>query len=403
MSQVQGLLGLVLIYGLCFAISRHRRRINWRTLGLGLALQVLFAFLVLKWSLGREALNWFASQIATLIGFTNAGTSFLFGGLAQGESVPFAISVLPIIIFLGALIGLLYYLRVIQWFVHIVGGAISWLLKTSKIESVWAATVIFLGQAEAPLLIAPYLKRLTRSELFTAMTGGFASVAGSTLVGYSLLGAPLPYLLAASLMNAPASLVIAKAIFPETEESEVQANVRDVRDTESTNAIDAIARGALSGGHLAVIIGCLLIAFVALIALANGLLSGLGGWFGIADLTFTKVLGWIFAPVAWLIGVPWSEAATAGSFLGQKTVINEFVAFASFGPQIASLDPKTVLITTFALAGFANFGSIAIQIGAFGSLAPERRGEVARLGLLALLAGSLANLTNAAIVGIVAS
>lgn len=402
MSRLQGMLGLLVIYGLCFAISRHRGRINWRTLGIGLALQVAFALLVLKWAPGREALNWFSSQIATLIGYTAEGTAFLFGSLAKGSSVPFAISVLPIIIFLGALVGLLYYLGIIQWFVQIVGGAISWLLRTSKVESVWAATVIFLGQSEAPLLIAPYLRRLTRSELFTCMTGGFASVAGSTLVGYSLLGAPLPYLLAASVMNAPAMLVIAKAIYPETEQSQVQGDIRGVRDTESTNVIDALARGALSGGRLAVIVGCLLLAFVALIALANGLLGGVGGWFGIEDLTFQRLLGWIFAPVAWLIGVPWHEAATVGSFLGQKTVINEFVAYASFGPRVPSLDSKTVLITTFALAGFANFGSIAIQLGSFGSLAPERRGDVARLGLLALLAGTLANLSNAAVVGIIA-
>lgn len=401
MTRLQGVLGLLLIYGLCFAISRHRRRINWQTLGVGLALQVAFAFLVLKWEPGRAALNWFSEKVATVIGYTTAGTRFVFGSLAKGSSVPFAISVLPIIIFLGALVGMLYYLRVIQWFVQIVGGVISSLLKTSKVESVWAATVIFLGQSEAPLLIAPYLKRLTRSELFTCMTGGFASVAGSTLVGYSLLGAPLPYLLAASVMNAPAMLVVAKAILPETEQSETRADIRGVRDTESTNVIDAFARGGLSGGRLAVIVGCLLIAFVAFIALANGVLGAVGSWFGLDGLTFQRVLGWVFAPLAWLIGVPWHEAATVGSFLGQKTVINEFVAYASFGPRIPSLDPKTVLITTFALAGFANFGSIAIQLGAFGSLAPERRGDVARLGLLALLAGTLANLSNAAIVGIV--
>ncbi|MEU6213362.1 NupC/NupG family nucleoside CNT transporter [Streptomyces sp. NPDC093224] len=401
MTRLQGMLGLLVIYGLCFAISRHRGRINWRTLGIGFALQVGFALLVLKWEPGREALRWFADLIAKVIGYTTAGTEFLFGSLAKGSSVPFAIAVLPVIIFLGALVGLLYYLRVIQWVVSIVGGAISRLLATSRVESIWATTVIFLGQSEAPLLIAPYLKRLTRSELFTCMTGGFASVAGSTLVGYSLLGAPLPYLLAASVMNAPAMLVIAKAIYPETEEPEQAGDVRSVRDTESANAIDSLARGALSGGRLAVIVGCLLIAFVALIALANGILGVLGGWFGIDDLTFQRVLGWLFAPVAWLIGVPWDEASTVGSLLGQKTVINEFVAYASFGPQIPSLEPKTVLITTFALAGFANFGSIAIQLGSFGALAPERRADVARLGLLALLAGTLANLSNAAIVGIV--
>ncbi|MFF3014813.1 NupC/NupG family nucleoside CNT transporter [Streptomyces sp. NPDC057939] len=401
MTRLQGLLGLLVIYGLCYAISRHRRQIKWRTLGLGLALQVGFALLVLKWEPGREALRWFADLIAKVIGYTTAGTEFLFGSLAKGSSVPFAIGVLPVIIFLGALVGLLYYVGVIQWIVQIVGGAISRLLGTSRVESIWATTVIFLGQSEAPLLIAPYLRRLTRSELFTCMTGGFASVAGSTLVGYSLLGAPLPYLLAASVMNAPAMLVIAKAIYPETEQAEQQGDIRGVRDTESANVIDALARGALSGGRLAVIVGCLLIAFVALIALANGILGVVGSWFGVDGLTFQEVLGWIFAPVAWLIGVPWDEASTVGSLLGQKTVINEFVAYASFGPQISSLEPKTVLITTFALAGFANFGSIAIQLGSFGALAPERRADVARLGLLALLAGTLANLSNAAIVGIV--
>jgi len=209
--------------------------------------------------------------------------------------------------------------------------------------------------------------------------------------------------LAASVMNAPASLIMAKAIYPETEQSDIQVSVRGVRDEESANAIDAVARGALSGGRLAVIVGCLLIAFIALIALANGLLGGVGSWFGIHALTFQTLLGWVFAPIAWLIGISWTDAVHAGSFLGQKLVLNEFVAFSSLGPQIPRLQSKTVLVSTFALAGFANFSSIAIQIGVFGGLAPERRGQVAKFGLLALLAGSLANLTNAAIVGIVAS
>ncbi len=403
MSRLQGALGLLAIYLLAYLVSRHRRRINWRTLGIGLVLQVVFAIAVLKWTPGRTALAWLARQVAKLVGYADQGSSFLFGRLLVGKGTIFALNVLPVIIFLGALIGLLYYLRVIQWFVEIVGGAISWLLRTSKVESVWAATVIFLGQSEAPLVIAPYLRRLTKSELFAVMTGGFASVAGSTLVGYSLLGAPLKYLLAASVMNAPASLIMAKAIYPETETSSVQASVRDVRDEESVNVIDATARGALSGGRLAVIVGCLLIAFIALIGLANGIVGGVGSWFGVGGLTFQKLLGWVFAPVAWLIGVPWHDAGVAGGFLGEKTVLNEFVAYSSFGPQIPHLASKTVLITTFALAGFANFGSIAIQIGALGGLAPERRGDVAKFGLLALLAGTLANLTNAAIVGIVGS
>ena len=233
------------------------------------------------------------------------------------------------------------------------------------------------------------------------MTAGFASVAGSTLVGYSLLGAPLPYLLAASVMNAPGALWVAKTMLPETERSESDAVVRDVRDTESANVIDATARGALAGGRIAVIVGALLIAFISLIALANGLLSGIGGWFGAEDLTFQKLLGWVFAPVAWLIGVDWSEAETVGQFIGEKTVLNEFVAFADFGPQVDELSQQAVVITTFALAGFANFASIAIQIGSIGGLAPDRRRDVAALGLRALLAGSIVNLTNAAIAGLI--
>lgn len=290
MSQFQGLLGLAVIFALAFAVSNNRRRINWRTIVVGLALQVAFALLVLKWSVGRDALDFVAGQVAALVGYTEEGTAFLFGRLLEGEGTVFALQVLPVIVFLGALIGLLYYLRVIQWFVEIVGGAISWVLKTSKLESVWSATVIFLGQTEAPLLIAPYLSRLTSSELFAIMTGGFASVAGSTLVGYALLGAPLPFLLAATVMNAPGALIVAKMMHPETEES-TQGDVKSVRDTESANVIDATGRGALSGLRIAVVVGGLLIAFIALIALANGLLSGVGGWFGYDGLTFQKVLG----------------------------------------------------------------------------------------------------------------
>jgi CNT family concentrative nucleoside transporter len=401
--SLRGLLGLAVIIGLVILLSNHRSRISWRTLIVGLAIQVVFAVLVLRWGVGKDVLNFVSGQVKALIDYTNAGIDFLFGKLPDRKSPIFAIQVLPVIIFIGALVGLLFYLRVIQWFVQIVGGAIAWALRTTKVESLYAATVIFLGQSEAPLMIQSYLNRLTRSELFVVMTAGFASVAGSTLVGYTLLGAPLPYLLAATVMNAPGALWVAKTMFPETEERTEEENVRDVRDTESANVIDATARGAISGGRIAVIVGCLLIAFISLIALANGLLSGIGGWFGYDGLTFQKVLGWIFAPVAWLIGVSWNEAAQAGTYIGEKTVLNEFVAFAQFGPHVKELSHRTVVIVTFALAGFANFSSIAIQIGAIGGLAPERRGDVARLGLRALLAGSLVNLANAAIAGVVAS
>lgn len=406
MDRFQGVLGIVAILGLVVALSRFRTRINWRILGAGFALQVVTALLVLKWEPGFKALEALSAGVSTLIGYADEGTKFVFGALLDQDKIGFvfALSVLPVIIFIGALIGLLYYLRVIQWFIEIVGTAMKWVVGVSKIESVWATTVIFLGMSEAPLVIAPYLKKLTKSALFTCMVGGFASVAGSTLVGYSLLGAPLPYLIAASVMNAPASLVIAKGLWPETEESDLDGSVRDVKDTESANVIDALARGALSGGHLAVIVGCLLIAFIATIALANGLVSGVAGWFGHPEITFDKIFGWIFAPVAWLIGVPWNEAPTVGNLIGQKTVLNEFVAYSTLGPMVTSneLSPKSVVISTFALAGFANFGSIAIMIGSLGSLVPERRGEIARNGLFALLGGTLANLLNASIAGVVA-
>ena len=404
MSQLQGLIGLAAILGLAVVASSDRSRIPWRTVALGLALQVGFALLVLRFGPGRDALDFVAGQVAALVAYAEEGTTFVFGRLTEGEGGVFAFQVLPVIVFLGALIGMLYYLRVIQLLVHYLGGAIAWALRTSRLESVYAATVIFLGQTEAPLLISPYLERLTRSELFAVMTAGFAAVAGSTLVGYALLGAPLEYLLAASLMNAPGALLMAKIMLPETEaETEATAgSVRDVRDEESANVIDATGRGALAGGRIAAIVAALLIAFVSLIAMANGVLGGVGGWLGDDTLSFEKILGYAFAPVAWAIGVPWGEAQEAGNLIGLKTVLNEFVAFAELGKQVDQLSEKTVLVSTFALAGFANFASIAIQIGTLGGLAPERRADVAQLGLKALLAGSLVNLSNAAIAGVVA-
>ena len=407
MDRFQGLLGIALILGLMVLLSKHRSRINWRIIGAGLGLQVLTCFLVIAWAPGAQVLQQFAGAVTHIIDYTKAGTEFVFGSLIDTEKngFVFAVQVLPVIIFFGTIVGALYYLRILQWFVEIVGTALKWVLGTSKIESVWASTVVVLGMSEAPLVIQPYLKRLTKSEFFVCMVGGLASVAGTVLVGYSLLGAPMNYLLAAAVMNAPGSLLIAKGIWPETETSDLDASVRDVRDTESVNIIDALSRGALTGGHLAVIVGCLLIAFIAVIALLNGALGGIGGWFGMPDLSFDKVFGWLFAPVAWLIGVPGQDAATAGALIGQKTVLNEFVAFSNFGPMVegGTLAPKTVLITTFALCGFANFGSIAILVGSLGSLVPERRHEVAKYGLLALLAATMTNLLNAAIVGVVGS
>ena len=419
MGELRGVLGLAFVLLVAFAVSRDRRGISWRTVGGALALQVVFAFLVLRWRPGVDALRWVSQRVETLIGYAGEGTTFLFGPLltvgGKGSSI-FALQVLPVIIFLGALIGLLFYLRVVQWATYLIGGVIAFVLGVSKVESMYAATVIFLGQSEAPLMIAPYLRRLRTGQVFTVMTGGFAAAAGSTLVGYSLLGAPLPYLLAATVMNAPASLLMAKLMWPDgtadpdedvaqeaPEGAASEIDVRRVRDEESANLIDATARGALAGARIAVTVGALLIAFIALIALANGILGGVGGWVGLDGLTFQKLLGWVLSPLAWLLGVPWGEAVQAGSYIGQKTVLNEFVAFAAFGPQVGSLSSVTVVVVTFALAGFANFSSIAIQIGTLSSLVPERRAQIARLGLRALLAGSLANLANAAIAGLIAS
>lgn len=403
MDRFQGLLGIAVIFLLAIAFSSHRSKIKWRTLAVGLAMQVLFALLVLKWEPGFQALHATANAAQKLIDFTGEGTSFVFGPLF-GDDVGFvfALNVLPVIIFLGAIIGALYHLRILQWFVDIVGTGIGKLMGTSKVESVWASTVIFLGQSEAPLVIRPWLPKLTRSELFACMTGGFASVAGSTLIGYSLLGAPLHYLLAASVMNAPGSLMMAKALIPETEESVASANVCTVRDEDNRNLVDALGSGALAGGRVAVTVACMLIAFIALIAMLSAFIGGIGSLLGQDGWSLEGLFGLIFAPFAWLIGVPWDEASLVGNFIGQKTILNEFVGYTSFSEHVDTLSDKAVLISTFAMAGFANLSSIAIQIGSFGALSPERRSDVASLGFKALFGGFLTNMLNAAIVGVIA-
>jgi CNT family concentrative nucleoside transporter len=418
-GDFRGLLGLAFVLLVAIAVSKHRRGISWRTVGAALALQIGFAFLVLKWGPGEDALSWVSDKVQALIGYAEEGTLFVFGpltGVGEENETIVALSVLPVIVFLGALVGLLFYLRVIQWATFIIGGALAKVLGVGRVESFYGSTVIFLGMSEAPLMIAPHLRTLRKGQMFTIMTCGFAAAAGSTLVGYSLLGAPLEYLLAATVMNAPAALVMAKIMWPDStppdpdddaegvaDPDAEEPDVREVRDEESRNLIDAIGRGTMAGGEIAVRVGALLIAFVALIAMANGILGWIGGWFGQGDLTFEQVVGWAFAPLAWLLGVPWSEATDAGSWIGQKTVLNEFIAFADFGPQVDTLSPVTVAVVTFALAGFANFASIAIQIGTIGALVPERRAWAAELGLRALLAGGLANLANAAIAGVVVS
>ncbi|KPL61359.1 NupC/NupG family nucleoside CNT transporter [Rossellomorea vietnamensis] len=402
MQYLWGIMGIIVVMGIAFAFSKNKKRVNFRTVLGGLAIQLFFAFIVLKTSWGQGALKGLTEVVNAIINYSNEGITFLFGGLYTEESniaFIFAFNVLPVVIFFSALISVLYYLKIMQFFIKILGGGLSKLLGTRKAESLSAAANIFVGQTEAPLVVRPFLAKMTESELFAVMTGGLASVAGSVLVGYSLLGVPLEYLLAASFMAAPAGLVMAKLFVPETDESPEPEAFEMEADSESANVIDAAANGASVGLQLALNIGAMLLAFIALVALINGLLGFVGGWFGFDSLSLQLILGYVFAPLAFAIGVPWHEAVTAGNFIGQKLVINEFVAYSAFAPEIGNLSDKTVAIISFALCGFANLSSLGILLGGLGNLAPNRRGDIARLGIRAVIAGALASLLSAAIAG----
>ncbi len=400
MDFIWGIIGILIVLGIGFAFSINRKAIQWRIVLSGLAVQILFAFIVLRWEYGREKLMQLSNAVQSLINYAFEGVDFVFGGLADADTVGFvfAMSVLTIIIFFSSLISVLYYLGIMQIIIKIIGGFLSKVLGTTQAESVNAAANIFVGQTEAPLVIRPFLNTMTRSQLFAVMTGGLASVSGSVLVGYSLLGVPLEYLLAASFMAAPAGLVLAKLIIPETEEVD-ETNFKLEKDETSSNVIDAAANGAADGLKLAVNVGAMLLAFISLIALLNGILGGIGGWFGFGDITLEGILGYIFAPLAFAIGVPWEEAVRAGSFIGQKLILNEFVAFSNFGPVIEDFSEKTAIIISFALCGFANLSSMGILIGGIGAMAPDKRSVIAKLALKAVLAGTLASLLSAAIAG----
>ncbi|PJK17281.1 NupC/NupG family nucleoside CNT transporter [Chryseomicrobium excrementi] len=401
MNILWGLAGIVVVLGIAFLLSSAKKSIKPRTIIGGLAIQVLFAFIVLKWEVGRDGLLWLTNAVQNMISYANEGIAFVFGPLGDAENgvgFVFAFQVLVIIIFFSSLISVLYYLGIMQIIIKFIGGGLAKLLGTSKAESVSAAANIFVGQTEAPLVVRPFIAKMTQSELFAVMTGGLASVAGSVLVGYALLGVPLEYLLAASFMAAPAGLVMAKMMMPETEEVD-DSNFEMEKDTNSVNVIDAAANGASDGLRLALNVGAMLIAFIALIALINGILGFFGGLVGAPNLSLELILGYIFSPLAFAIGVPWVEAVQAGSYIGQKLVLNEFVAYSSFAPEIANLSPKTVLIVSFALCGFANLSSMAILLGGLGALAPNRRPDIARLGIRAVAAGTLASLLSASIAG----
>jgi CNT family concentrative nucleoside transporter len=410
-QKLLGVAGIVVILAIAVALSSNRRAIRLRVVGAAFALQAVVAWLVLWTSWGRAAIAGLSQGVANLLGYAGKGTEFLFG---PTESNPlahsFAIAALPVIIFFASLVAILYYLGIMQRIVRWVGGAIGWITGISRVESLSAAANIFVGQSESPLVVRPYLAALPPSRLFTVMCVGMAGVAGTILAAYaSLLGASyLPYLLAAAFMSAPGGILMAKIIMPDdpddlktVEDSKVQVAETFEEGQQPANIIMAAAQGAQTGVRLAVAVGAMVLAFVALVALANGLLGGVGGWFGYPDLSFQQIVGTIFAPVMFLIGVPWSEAGTAGGLFGTKVVLNEFVAFIDLGAlQPGTLSDRSRAIVTFALCGFANFSSIAIQMAVTGNLAPNQRPVIARLGIKALIAGSLANLMSAALAGL---
>ncbi|MEF1254920.1 MULTISPECIES: NupC/NupG family nucleoside CNT transporter [unclassified Vibrio] len=398
MNVLFGLIGVIALLLCAVFLSESRQSINWKTVSRALLLQVGFAALVLYFPWGQAALTSLSSGVSSLLGFADQGIAFLFGDLANTGFI-FAVRVLPIIIFFSALISALYYLGIMQKVIEFIGGGIQKFLGTSKAESLVATGNIFLSQGESPLLVRPFLSRMTRSELFAVMAGGMASVAGSVLGGYAGLGVELKYLIAASFMAAPGSLMMAKIIVPERDTPIDQSNI-EMDQAQESNVIDALASGAMNGMKVAVAVGTMLIAFVSVIAMVNTGLESLGELVGFSGMTLQALFGYLFSPLAWVIGVPSNEVLMAGSYIGQKIVMNEFVAFIDFVEHKALLSEHSQVIITFALCGFANIGSIAIQLGSIGVIAPERRAEVANLGIKAVLAGTLANLTSACLAGI---
>ena len=418
MERLIGLVGIAVILGIAVLLSSNRRAIKVRIVAATFGLQAAIAVLVLYTSWGRAGIEAMAGGVSNLLGYANQGTEFLFGPAATNPlAKTFALGALPVIIFFASIVAILYYLGIMQRIVRWVGGAIGWITGIGRVESLSAAANIFVGQSESPLVVRPYLAALPPSQLFTVMTVGMAGVAGTILLAYAqLLGQQaLPFLLAAAFMSAPGGILMAKIIMPDEprkdelpleDEGQAETQKIDVAETfeegeKPANIIMAAAQGAQTGVRLAVAVGAMVLSFVALVALANGLLGGLGNMVGISDLSFQRIVGTLFQPIMFLIGIPWSEAGSAGGLFGTKIVLNEFVAFINLGQmQAGQLSPRSIAIVTFALCGFANFSSIAIQMAVTGGLAPNQRPVIARLGIKALIAGSLANLMSAALAGL---
>ena len=395
-----GLIGLLVIPGIAWLISTNRFQVRWRTVVTGIAIQFALALLILKTAAGEAFFAVATDVVTTFLTFADEGSRFVFG---EGfDHVPFAFRVLPTIIFFSSVVAVLYHVGLIQRVVKVFAVVMTKVMGTSGPESLSASANIFVGQTEAPLLIRSYVGKMTRSELMAVMTGGFATVAGGVLAAYVGMGIPAGHLIAASVMSAPAALVMAKLMIPETETDRVSADTDFKVKTPWANMIDAAAQGAGDGMKLAINVGAMLLAFIALVALVNGLLGPVGGWIGLPGLNLEMILGFLFRPLAWVMGVPWAEADAVGTLLGLKTAANEFVAYSRFEDISAEsqLSEKSQVIATYALCGFSNFSSIAIQIGGIGGIAPERKSELASLGLRAMIAGTLACLQTATIAGL---
>ncbi|MEY2895414.1 MAG: hypothetical protein RIS42_1133 [Bacteroidota bacterium] len=410
MERFTGLLGIVLILGVSFLMSNNRKAINYRTVGVGLLLQVGLAVFILKTDVGQATFQWLGDSINTLLGQADKGAQFVFGSLVDrklmtqafgaGNDYIFFFKVVPTIIFVAVLVNMFYHLGVLQRVVSTMGKGVHWLMGVSGAEALSNVASTFVGQVEAQIMIKPYLKNMTNSELMASMTGSFACIAGGVMAVYISLGVPAAYLLAASLMAAPGALVISKIMFPETEKSETEGMVKmDIIKTHA-NLVDAIAAGASEGLKVGMNVIAMLIGFIALIALVDLGLGHIGSWINMPTLSMNLILGKVFSVFAFAMGVPAQDVEVAGALMGKKMVVNEFVAYLDMVKLKATLDPKTIAITSFALCGFANFSSVAIQIGGIGELAPSRRSDLAKLGFKALIAGTLASYLSATLAGL---
>lgn len=402
MERVVSFIGLLTFLGLAFLLSTDRKKINWRTVLSGVGLQVFLGLIILKTDMGQQFFQGAKNVFTGILSYTNSGAEFIFGSLMDGKKHGFIFftMVLPTIIFTSSLMSVLYHLGVMQFVIKLFAKAMVVVMGVSGAESLAAAANIFAGQTEAPLVVKPFISKMTKSELLALMTGGMATVAGGVLAAYVGFGIDAAHLLSASVMSAPAALVCAKLMVPETENPTTKGDVKMKIEKTTVNIVDAAAAGAADGLKLAINVGAMLLSFIALIALFNGLLSWVGGIFNYSELSLELITGYLFSPIAFIMGVPWSDAQVVGSLLGKKLILNEFVAYLDLKNQMTNLSERSVIISTYALCGFANFSSIAIQVGGIGVLAPERRKDLAMLGIKSLIAGTLACLMTACIAGI---